>query len=89
MAAHDFKEPHHKEHEDAAVIAHNTRIGLILFVVYVAFYGGYMVLSAFWPEVMGRDVLAGVNLAVTYGFALIGIALVLALIYLNLCLKQK
>ena len=89
MAAHDFKEPHRKEHEDAAVIAHNTRIGLILFAVYVAFYGGYMVLSAFWPEVMSWDVLAGVNLAVTYGFALIGIALVLALIYLNLCLKQK
>ncbi len=89
MAAHDFKEPHPKEQEDAAVIAHNTRIGLILFAVYVAFYGGFMVLSAFWPEVMSWDVLAGVNLAVTYGFALIGIALVLALIYLNLCLKQK
>lgn len=89
MASHDFKEPLDKEVEDATVIAHNTRIGLILFAVYVVFYGGYMVLSAFWPEVMSWDVLAGVNLAVTYGFALIGIALVLALIYLNLCLKQK
>lgn len=89
MAAHDFKEPHPKEQEDAVVIAHNTRIGLILFAVYVAFYGGFMGLSAFWPEVMSWDVLAGVNLAVTYGFALIGIALVLALIYLQLCLKQK
>lgn len=89
MASHDFKEPLEKEEEDATVIAHNTRIGLILFAVYVVFYGGYMVISAFWPEVMSWDVLAGVNLAVTYGFALIGIALVLALIYLNLCLKQK
>jgi uncharacterized membrane protein (DUF485 family) len=89
MAGPDFNEQHPKEQEDASVIAHNTRIGLILFAVYLAFYGGYMVLSAFWPEVMSWDVLAGVNLAVTYGFALIGIALILALIYLNLCLKQK
>lgn len=89
MAGLDFKESHEKEREDEAVIAHNTRIGLVLFSLYLAFYAGYMVLSAFWPQAMRMEVLAGANLAVTYGFALIAAALVLALIYLRLCHKQK
>lgn len=88
MAGPDFTEPHPQEKEDASVVAHNTRIGLWLFAVYVTCYGGYMALSAFWPELMKREVLAGVNLAVTYGFALIGSALILALVYLNRCLKN-
>lgn len=89
MPGHDLTAPPTKEREDATVIKHNTRMGLILFAVYVAFYGGFMILSAFWPEVMSREVLAGVNLAVSYGFALIASALVLALIYLKVCLQNK
>ena len=89
MAGLDFKAPVAKEQEDAAVVAHNTRMGVILFTVYVAFYGGFMALSAFWPEVMSRPFLFGANLAVVYGFALIGAALVLALVYMKLCRKSK
>ena len=83
----DFKAPVAREQEDAAVVAHNTRMGVILFIVYVGFYGGFMALSAFWPEVMSKPFLGGANLAVVYGFALIVAALVLALVYMKVCRK--
>jgi uncharacterized membrane protein (DUF485 family) len=89
MAGLDSKAPVAKEQEDAAVVAHNTRMGVILFVVYVAFYGGFMALSAFWPEAMSVSALGGANLAVVYGFALIAAALALALLYMRLCRKSK
>ena len=89
MAGLDFKAPVAKEQEDAAVVAHNTRMGVLLFIVYVLFYGGFMALSAFWPEVMSRPILHGANISVVYGFALIVVALVLALIYMKVCRKQK
>jgi uncharacterized membrane protein (DUF485 family) len=89
MAGLDFKAAVVKEQEDEAVIAHNTRMGLLLFAVYVALYGGFMALSAFWPEVMSRPFLGGVNLAVSYGFALIFAALALALLYMKLCRVAK
>ena len=89
MAGLDFKAPETREQEDAAVVAYNTRIGVVLFFVYVAFYGGFMALSAFRPELMSRPFAGGANLAVVYGFALIAAALVLALIYMRLCRKSK
>ena len=63
----------------------NARIGLILFFVYLAFYGGFVLLAAFSPATMARTPWAGVNLAIWYGFALIAAALLLALIYGYLC----
>jgi uncharacterized membrane protein (DUF485 family) len=88
MAGLDFKAPVGKEQEDASVVAHNTRMGLALFVVYVLFYGGFMALSAFWHETMAKPFLAGVNLATVYGFSLIIVALVLALVYMKICRKS-
>jgi uncharacterized membrane protein (DUF485 family) len=59
----------------------NARIGLVLFVVYLLLYGGFMALNAFWPETMEREPIEGVNLAIVYGFGLIVAALVMALVY--------
>ena len=59
----------------------NTRLGIVLFAVYLVFYGGFVLLAAFWPDSLAVLPLAGVNLAIWYGFALIFVALVLALIY--------
>jgi uncharacterized membrane protein (DUF485 family) len=88
MADLNFKAPVAREQEDAAVVAHNTRMGVILFIVYVVFYGGFMALSAFSPDTMRQPFLGGANLAVVYGFALIVVALVLALIYMKVCRKS-
>ena len=63
----------------------NARLGLILFFVYLAFYGGFVLLAAFSPATMARTPWAGVNLAIWYGFALIAAALLLALLYGYLC----
>ena len=84
-AQHDVHDVHdvHDDHH-APTIARNARIGLWLFAVYVVLYGGFMALSAFDHERMGRPFLGGVNLAVTYGMALILGAFVLALLYMFL-----
>jgi len=58
-----------------------TRLGLALFAVYLAFYCGFVLLAAFAPDALAVLPFAGVNLAIWYGFALIVVALVLALIY--------
>lgn len=63
----------------------NTRLGLILFALYTLFYSGFVLLAAFAPESMEMTPIAGVNLAVLYGFALIIGAFVLALVYGALC----
>ena len=69
----------------AATIARNTRHGLVLFGFYVAFYGAFVLISAFRPGWMETIVAGGVNLAVVYGLALILMALVVALVYVWLC----
>lgn len=85
MAGMDFKHPVLKEREDATVVAHNTRMGVLLLAVYVVFYGGFMALSAFRPAAMAWSPFGGPNLAVVYGFGLIFLALILALIYMKVC----
>jgi uncharacterized membrane protein (DUF485 family) len=76
--------PDHPDHHPQT-ISRNARNGLILFAIYVVFYLGFMLLSAFAPQRMQQPILAGVNLAIVYGMALILIALLLALIYMLLC----
>ena len=65
----------------------NSRWGILLFLVYAAFYGGFVLLSAFNPDAMGGKVSAagGLNVAITYGMALIIAALLLAMIYMFIC----
>jgi uncharacterized membrane protein (DUF485 family) len=89
MAGLDFKAPVVKEQENAAMVAHNTRIGVMLFTVYVLFYGGFMALSAFRYQIMAEPFIAGVSLAIVYGFALIIVALILALVYMKICRKTS
>jgi uncharacterized membrane protein (DUF485 family) len=66
----------------------NARIGFVLFLVYLLLYGGFVFLSAFAPDVMELTPIAGVNLAILYGFGLIVAALILALIYGLLCSNE-
>ncbi len=63
----------------------NARVGVILFLVYFLLYVGFVYLSAFRADLMGKPALAGINLAVIYGFGLIFAAFVLAVIYMALC----
>lgn len=63
----------------------NARMGLVLFGIYLLLYGGFVFLNAFSPETMEKTPMAGVNLAILYGFGLIIAALLMALLYGWLC----
>lgn len=83
MVLHDHA--HHKETEDEAVAARNARLGRKLFVVYLALYLGYMLLTAFRPELLRTLVPGGINLAIAYGVGLIKAAILMALAYAWIC----
>jgi uncharacterized membrane protein (DUF485 family) len=74
-----------EHHDRPEIITRNARYGLVLFFAYLIVYGGFVALSAFAPETMAAPAIGGVNVAVVYGFALIGLALVLAIVYMAVC----
>ena len=64
---------------------YNARIGMILFLIYLALYAGFVLINAFAPAVMEWRPWGGLNLAILYGFGLIFAALLLAAIYGVMC----
>ena len=72
-------------HDNVATAERNSRLGLILFAVYLILYVGFVLLSAFWPKMLDETPLAGLNVAILYGMGLIVAALLLALVYSWLC----
>jgi uncharacterized membrane protein (DUF485 family) len=79
--------PVHDDHHPETV-SRNARVGLWLFAIYLLLYGGFMALNAFYPDVMKRPALAGVNLAVIYGLVLIVGAFALAVVYMFLVRRR-
>jgi uncharacterized membrane protein (DUF485 family) len=73
--------PAPQEPRDEDVERHNARLGLALFALYLAAYGAYVLVNAFWPALMDAVLFAGLNLAVASGLGLIAGALALALVY--------
>jgi uncharacterized membrane protein (DUF485 family) len=69
--------------------AYKTRLGLQMFAAYVVFYAGFVALRLLWPETMSIKIVFGLNLAIVYGFALIVLAIVQALIYNHLCTTRE
>lgn len=83
---HGSNDPNDQGNQETA--ERNTRYGLILFVVYLCLYGGFVFLNAFAPGQMESMTISGVNLAIIYGFVLIIAAFILALIYGWLCRRD-
>ncbi len=73
------------EARDLVVERHNARLGLVLFAIYLAGYAAYMIVNAFWPELMDGVPLFGLNWAVASGLLLIAGAIALALVYARFC----
>jgi uncharacterized membrane protein (DUF485 family) len=88
MAGLDHGPLHPKEIEDPEIAARNARYGMVLFLIYLEFYSGFVVLNAFFPVQMESTPALGLNLAILYGFALIIAAMVLALLYSWQCRGQ-
>jgi uncharacterized membrane protein (DUF485 family) len=61
-----------------------AQIGLLLFFMYFALYGGFMALTVTRLDILG-SAFGGVNVAIWYGFGLILAALGLAFFYMWLC----
>lgn len=57
-----------------------SRMGLLLFWIYVALYGGFMGLVLVRPDLLALRPFGGVNLAILAGLGLIAAAFVLALV---------
>jgi uncharacterized membrane protein (DUF485 family) len=59
---------------------YKTRLGLRMFVAYAVVYAAFVIVNAVRPDVMAARI-GQLNLATVYGFGLIIVALILALIY--------
>jgi hypothetical protein len=68
---------------------YKMQLGIKMFVFYSLFYAGFVAINLLYPPAMAAIVLAGLNLATVYGFALIVVALLEALLYNWLCGKKE
>ena len=67
---------------------YKTRLGLWMFLVYCIVYAGFVILNSVSPKLMAMAV-GRLNLAIVYGFGLIVLALVMALIYNTLTSRAE
>ena len=67
----------------------HSRLGLWLFLAYLAVYAGFVWLAAFCGPTLAKAPFGGVNLAIIYGFVLIISPLLLALAYLRWARKAE
>jgi uncharacterized membrane protein (DUF485 family) len=75
--------PHDDEHPELS--ERNARSGLVLFILYLVFYGSFVGVNAFAPLTMKWAPFGGTNLAILYGMALIVGAVLWALVYMLVC----
>ena len=68
---------------------YKMRLGIWMFLFYGLFYAGFVAINLASPLSMEAIVFMGLNLATVYGFALIVVALIEALIYDYLCRRQE
>lgn len=82
-------------HEPAAsagvdhATGYKMRLGLVMFFIYAIVYAGFVAVNVLKPVLMEATIIFGLNLAVVYGFGLIILALVMALIYNAMCARQE
>ena len=68
---------------------YKVRLGIRMFIFYALFYVSFVAINLLSPLAMATIVVAGLNLATVYGFALIVVALIEALVYDWLCRKKE
>ena len=68
---------------------YKSRLGVWMFLIYAFIYAGFVAVNLIEPKLMETVVALGLNLAVFYGFFLIAFALVMALVYNAMCMRQE
>jgi uncharacterized membrane protein (DUF485 family) len=69
--------------------AWKRRLGVNMFFIYAIVYAAFTAINVASPRTMESVVFAGLNLAVVYGFGLIVLALIMALIYNAACTARE
>ena len=82
-------EPAPEEQGEDHAAEYKTKVGIRLFVIYAIVFAGFVIINTFVPEIMGAVVFMGLNLAITYGFFLIILAVVLGVIYNLMCTAKE
>jgi uncharacterized membrane protein (DUF485 family) len=68
---------------------YKSRLGILMFLVYLVFYAGFVAINLLDPQAMANIVFLGLNLATVYGFALIIVAFLEALLYDWMCRRRE
>jgi len=82
-------EPAAQEKGKDPSFAWKRRLGVNMFFIYAIIYAVFTAINVASPRTMESVVFAGLNLAVVYGFGLIIVALVMALIYNAACSARE
>ncbi|MFN6400621.1 MAG: DUF485 domain-containing protein [Planctomycetota bacterium] len=69
------------EHEPEHLIARRQRIGVTLLLLFTLAYGGFIGLCAFAYDWISKTKISGIPLTVAYGFGLLFLSLVVAMLY--------
>lgn len=67
----------------------NAKLGIYLFFVYLIVYAAFVAVTLISPMLMNTRIVAGLNLACTYGFGLIVLAIIMGIIYNSLCTRSE
>ena len=68
--------------------AFKTKLGLIMFAIYTPIYLAFIFLAVISPTTMAKDV-GQLNVAIVYGFGIIIIAILQAIIYNWICSNKE
>ncbi len=66
-----------------------AKLGVKMFIAYTLVYSGFVVIGLTKPELMGLQIISNQNIAIVYGFGLIGLAIVMGFIYNYFCTKME
>jgi len=61
------------------------KVGIRMFIAYAVVYAGFIVINTIVPKLMGKQIVLGLNLAVTYGFGLIILVIIAGMVYNRIC----
>ena len=67
---------------------YKTKLGFIMFTIYTIVYFVFIILAVTNPQMLGNNV-GSLNVAITYGFGIIILAIIQALIYNWACSKKE
>ena len=65
-----------------------TKLGLTMVFIYTLIYASFILINVRFPKLMSLDI-GSLNLAIVYGFGLIVVALIQAVIYNHICTRSE